>query len=74
MKIKTKYNMKNLLTRLTPESLNYLNEYGKEYPATVNSILEELKNERFFTNCRYITGYDVTRICKLDTFCDAFTE
>ncbi len=66
--------MNNLLTRLKPENLNQLNEYGKEYPATVGSILEELENERFFTNCRYITGYDVTRICKLDTFCDAFVD
>ena len=64
----------NLYERLIPKHKKELKKHGDRYPNTVKYIVMELKNEEFFTEVKFGTAHDVTLICKLNFFGDAFYD
>jgi hypothetical protein len=51
-----------------------IDEKYKDYPFTHKEIIEVLNSEKYFSEVRFATAMDVTHICNLEFFGDAFDE
>ena len=50
---------KNLLESLKPEMLAAIEYHYKDYPVLLDSLKEELRNEKFYVNLRYMVYIDL---------------
>jgi hypothetical protein len=69
--------MKTRLTlyqRLKPEHKQKLANHYSEYPFIHEEIVETLTKELFFTDVRYGIAQDVSHVCNINFFGDAFTD
>ena len=69
--------MKTRLTlyeRLKPEHKQKLSKHYSDYPFIHSEIVETLTNELFFTDVRYGIAQDVSFVCNINFFGDAFTD
>ncbi len=67
-------NRATLWARLKPEHKQKLASHYSSYPFTHDEIVETLSNEAFFTNVRYGIAQDISHVCNINFFGDAFTD
>ena len=69
--------MKTRLTlyeRLKPEHKQKLSKHYSDHPFVHNEIVEALTTELFWTNVRYGIAQDVSFVCDINFFGDAFRD
>ena len=64
----------SLYDRLKPEHKQKLLEYHTDLPFSHNEIVQVLSNEYYFTEVRFGIAADVSFICKINFFGNAFDE